>query len=387
VSTGSVGSYRPLLPSVPGLWFHRAWDGGDGRTEFDSLGFPRVKWNSYTSYRGLSVVDKGDFQLRWWWIGDPGSAPSVTEGVDTVEPVFTTDPNIGVEWGTLPSDTLTNKALSKLIEKVKGHSFNLGVELGQLGQTVDLLAGNLRKLGRAALKLRRGDFASAARELGARPRTSKLKSKDVSGRWLELQYGWAPLVSSSYDAAKAFEAISNGPRKASVVSRVRENVEYELSQSPSQFSAKAKMQVLYQLKYELVEEMGVARQLGLEDPLSVAWELLPWSFVIDWFIPIGSYLSNLNQVPALTGRLLETKTTKVPMQNIPFVWKDYEYWGPNWGIEVVGTPSARTNYVYVGRFPTTASAVLALPKFSIGGVNSTKRLLNAISLAHQRFLR
>jgi hypothetical protein len=31
--------------------------------------------------------------------------------------------------------------------------------------------------------------------------------------------------------------------------------------------------------------------LGLLNPLSLAWELLPYSFVIDWFLPIGDYLA------------------------------------------------------------------------------------------------
>jgi len=30
--------------------------------------------------------------------------------------------------------------------------------------------------------------------------------------------------------------------------------------------------------------------LHLNDPLSVAWEVMPWSFVADWFLPIGDYL-------------------------------------------------------------------------------------------------
>jgi hypothetical protein len=34
-------------------------------------------------------------------------------------------------------------------------------------------------------------------------------------------------------------------------------------------------------------------QLGLLNPLSFAWEITPWSFVVDWLIPIGPVLSAL----------------------------------------------------------------------------------------------
>jgi hypothetical protein len=33
--------------------------------------------------------------------------------------------------------------------------------------------------------------------------------------------------------------------------------------------------------------------LGLTNPLNVAWELVPFSFVVDWFIPIGSFFDGL----------------------------------------------------------------------------------------------
>jgi hypothetical protein len=34
-----------------------------------------------------------------------------------------------------------------------------------------------------------------------------------------------------------------------------------------------------------------ANRLGVINPLAIAWELYPFSFVIDWFVPIGSVLT------------------------------------------------------------------------------------------------
>jgi hypothetical protein len=33
--------------------------------------------------------------------------------------------------------------------------------------------------------------------------------------------------------------------------------------------------------------------LGLINPLEIVWELLPYSFVVDWFLPIGNWLSSM----------------------------------------------------------------------------------------------
>lgn len=35
-----------------------------------------------------------------------------------------------------------------------------------------------------------------------------------------------------------------------------------------------------------------ATTLGLTNPAAIAWELVPFSFVVDWFIPIGNFLNS-----------------------------------------------------------------------------------------------
>jgi hypothetical protein len=40
-------------------------------------------------------------------------------------------------------------------------------------------------------------------------------------------------------------------------------------------------------------------QLGLNSPVSLAWELIPYSFVVDWFLPIGQALEDLSKFEGL----------------------------------------------------------------------------------------
>jgi hypothetical protein len=44
------------------------------------------------------------------------------------------------------------------------------------------------------------------------------------------------------------------------------------------------------------------QQMGLTNPLVVAWELIPFSFVADWFIQVGDYLTALTALQGLTVR-------------------------------------------------------------------------------------
>jgi hypothetical protein len=40
--------------------------------------------------------------------------------------------------------------------------------------------------------------------------------------------------------------------------------------------------------------LKTASELGLTNPVEVLWELVPFSFVIDWALPIGSFISQFD---------------------------------------------------------------------------------------------
>jgi hypothetical protein len=276
------------------------------------------------------------------------------------------------------------KLLEKLVQKVKGFDFNLGVNLAQMRQVSSMVDVNLRKITGALWDLRKGRFADAARQLGARPKRTNLRVDDLSGRWLELQYGWLPLISDTFNAAKAFEAISQGPQTRVVRVSHKKKQLIEASTSPSTHSARYEKTTRRSLIYEMAEELSVARQLGLLDPLSVAWEILPWSFVIDWFIPIGSYLDMVNQVPHLKGRFLQTTITKA--NNL----KDMTWLGgtkpSNWLYdEVTLTPDQGEYFsrVQMDREVLGSPPAVPPPTFSMTGAVEGTRVWNAIALAQQ----
>lgn len=124
------------------------------------------------------------------------------------------------------------------------------------------------------------------------------------------------------------------------------------------------------------ESLYLANQLGFADPLGLAWELTTLSFVIDWFIPIGSYLS------ALTGSVgtefvsgFETRVLEVDF--------DVEYCRYGWAGFVSGKPQRFTRQVKAMQrrtLPSLALAALPLPFFQGNGVSSVTRAFTAIAL-------
>lgn len=370
-----ISGSDPRYPNFSGTGTYKNWMGGDGRTELID-GAVRTKWNSFYSHKQSRSRNPASYSVLYKEFPD-----------DPLEEIKQGDLYVDVAWDGFGRqlDFTDNDELrlqSQLLNQVKSHDFNLGVNLGEMSKTVDMVSTTLRKLGRSVLALKRGDFRTAARQLGARPRASKLGSKDVSGRWLELQYGWLPLISESYEGAKAFEAISKGPRKKVFRTSIKAKGTFEGSQSPSLNSALYREELNRYLQYEMYEEMTVERQLGLLDPLSVAWELLPYSFVVDWFIPIGTYLSNLNQVPSLKGRFLKTDVRK------RFGYHEMNLttgWNNGWFvIAVLSRPRDVNRETYVNRVASSALSP-PLPSFNTGGLSHGKRFWNALALAYQRF--
>ena len=47
------------------------------------------------------------------------------------------------------------------------------------------------------------------------------------------------------------------------------------------------------------KELYALTGLGLADPVQVAWALTPFSFVIDWFLPVGSFIEGIGATKGL----------------------------------------------------------------------------------------
>jgi hypothetical protein len=365
MTSGTIGS----LPSstTTGTRFYKTWTGGDGRTE-SYAGGTRTKWNNYSC-----TIFRRSWAHRDLTFFRPGSCGNYW--VNTTYTIASVNPVVG--WSA--NDEL--KLQQKLLSGIKSHDFNLAVNLAQTKQVTSMVDSNLRKLGRAALALRRGDFSTAARQLGAKPKSTRLKTSDVSGRWLELQYGWMPLIKDTYEASKAFEAISQGPRSSTVRTSRSVKLHREIGFGTSDyFLIDVDETYRKSIQYEMYEEMTVERQLGLMDPLSVGWEILPWSFVVDWFIPIGTYLENLNQIPKLRGRFLTTAVTRQRWSNQrrhPTANEPCRQQFTGW------VPCSQERVILSRTVSTTLS--VPFPRFRGQGAVHGNRVWNAIALAQQAF--
>jgi len=113
--------------------------------------------------------------------------------------------------------------------------------------------------------------------------------------------------------------------------------------------------------------------IGLTDPLTAIWELTPYSFVVDWFIPIGDYLQNVAFAANIKiNRVIRSRKNYIDCRGINPVAENY--------IITKGSSLYRYKYVVLSRtISNTLDVPLPRPK-PLAEVPSFKRAANAVAL-------
>lgn len=325
---------------------YRTWSGTNGKVE-TVAGRKRTKWNNYTTTRIASSANPS---------GSGNYIPFSAPVYGSFSGLFTSNDDIILQ--------------SKLVSAVRGHDFNLAVNIAQGKQTINMVVDNLSRIGNAFVSLKRGDLSTAARYLGTKPRPSRLSTNDIAGRWLEMQYGWLPMLGDTYEACNAWAELHKQRVSTVRVSRqVRRNG--ITTGTTTNYTQTTNAVARKRLIYEMTESLSTQRSLGLLDPLSVAWEIIPYSFVVDWFIPIGSFLDNLSIIPSLSGRFCTTQT--------------YQYWGVNVGTSSPYKGAKRSLLRTEVTRSITSGLSVAKPRFNrLDKALSPKRIWNSIALARQK---
>lgn len=216
--------------------------------------------------------------------------------------------------------------LARLRERVAGSDFNAGVFLGEGREALNMISDSATRIWRAYRHIRKGNAYDAARALGVSPRSNGKhgKATHVAQRWLELQYGWLPLIKDVYGGAQFLAHHLEVPLQRRYRVRRLALGTAEAASPGNHKLTSAHCNTRGQI-IAIIREADVAKLSGLQDPASIAWELLPFSFVADWFIPVGSWLSARGLQSALTGTYISTKTQTEFMSGIEALPKPHPY--------------------------------------------------------------
>lgn len=265
------------------------------------------------------------------------------------------------------------KLLAKLTAKIRDHQFNLAVFGAEARDSLSMIADSATRVANAFRYVKRGDLTRAARVLGAK-RPGKVY-KDVGNNWLELQYGWLPLLGDAYSAGEAMASLLNRPQRTEFRQRRTRNV----GVNPTHAFNTGVGTISKQVVAKMSEDYSAISSLGLDDPLTVAWELLPYSFVADWFLPIGDFLEYRQVMGKTKATFVVTETQKLIVQG-----GDGGTLPDGTKVIISGGDAYRSTSVNMTR-RVQASYDVPLPSFQNPLDLSWRRAVSAIALVSQRF--
>lgn len=386
---GSVswsGADEPRSPRVKAVYYEILREEVHPRTGRLTVKVYKVRRPGFTPKRARHAehaYSKTYQRLEQEWLNLPGAGPFpdflfASAGAWSAESLLTSNDQI--------------RLVNKLTEQLKGSDFNMSVFLGEGHQTLKLLADTAIRVAKAGHHVRKGDLKGASRSLFEGTSRKPLANhdwkknptwssnatsdaaKNLSSRWLELQYGWLPLLNDAEECAKSLAHYLNFPVTKTYRVQVRRETNKDVTANPNGLTTLTHHQVKSHrrsLVARISEKPTGFATLGLLDPELVAWELVPFSFVADWFIPIGSWLEARASASRLTGTFITSD-------------KRFALAGP---IKLNGVQytSSRYRHMLFDRVISTSLSV-PMPEFKpLGKALSVGHLRNALALVTQVF--
>jgi hypothetical protein len=209
---------------------------------------------------------------------------------------------------------LVNLALVEALSSLNMRDFDLGTAWAERGKTASLVADLATKTVKTAAYARKGQGRRILDLWGLNH--AGARGKGVVDAYLAYHYGVKPLL---YDVAGAVQALTRTPAgdwrvstKAKKGYKRQKTTQVALGSfypylNSSNLVQSCKVSISANQK-PLTRKEDLAWSLGLDNPLATAWELTPFSFVADWVIPIGDYLSALNSLRYYDGWLVCTSS-------------------------------------------------------------------------------
>jgi hypothetical protein len=270
---------------------------------------------------------------------------------------------------------------------MKTGAVNYAQAYAERKQVANMVGDYASTIARAYRDVRRGNFSNAAKTLGLK-KPPKQIAKSVPGKWLELQYGWKPLLSDVYGSVADLGSRTRDSwivtSKETAMERVDVSKDFDYTWTRPRVTCQGFESCM--VRIDAVPDndpLLVFASSGITNPALLAWELLPYSFVVDWFLPIGDYLNSLDALLGYTeayssisnfSKLKWSCTQSDPTFNVTS-------WGENYKIEE--WYEGHREEVYLQRSGSAGVPLPSHPRFK--DPISLGHMANGLSLLAQAF--
>lgn len=189
-------------------------------------------------------------------------------------------------WGRTPEDAATRKAYSNL----QGNMVNYAMLTKDLKDGLALAQDYFDRLVKAAPYIRRKKFRKAFKAFFG----TSSKKKAVANTWLEFQWGVKPtieavqnaLMRATTDPARTIRLVGKGVSEKSQIPDT--SATFNVWDGIINQRSVCKVYRYFKNNY-FVEQAAF-------NPVEPAFDAVPWSFLVNWFVPIEDYLKQFGYV-------------------------------------------------------------------------------------------
>lgn len=293
----------------------------------------------YLRYRAFYVPGNADVLLSppFWTFWSRWKGNIVNVSMDSLlksTGFLADDPIYGPLCPVTPYNSMS-VVQNELLSQIKKQTLNLAVSVAEGKQTLSFLANTTRRLALAAEALRKRDYAAFRRSVmdqgTAKPPTrmriggdgklrpdapqrpnlkrprdrlpetdSQFHTRTASENWLAYQYAVMPLLYDIHGAAEYIaEIIHRDPPPVYMAkTSFSDNIGKEFTTASSAQNVSVSWTAIGEVRHTSalffrVDDAALrqAARNGITNPASVLWEKTKFSFLIDWLIPVGEFLS------------------------------------------------------------------------------------------------
>nr|UUW21187.1 MAG: maturation protein [Sanya fiers-like virus 4] len=204
-----------------------------------------------------------------------------------------------------PTD-MKNEAVTKALLQLADSTANMGENLATFAQTFHLFAGKTSLLYEALWAMKNRKIFKDYLWMSAKRLAEQGPLNSAAQLYLEYVYGLRPLMQDVFSVYERLRKQAGEPllyhgRGKSRRTRFKASTSLATSYSyVARLNWESNQKANARLTARIDPEWAVLRmlnQLGLINPAALAWELVSYSFVVDWILPIGSVL-NAYSAPA-----------------------------------------------------------------------------------------
>jgi hypothetical protein len=301
---------------------------------------------------------------------------------------------------SLDVDSVDSQAKGRFLLEAKDQKVNLLQVYAERRKTANLFNVIVKGVAGAVRRLKAGDLPGAAKSLGVTVPKGTVSAflkefkrdqpKAIANGWLAIQYGIRPLYN---DLVGSAELVAQKNLRE-IRSRVRKSATRTVRVTSTDTSqgglhkvytvVERRCTVKYTAYYSTQEVNHTLAQAGFTNIPYLVHELTPWSFVLDWLLPIGNYLNSLDA----TNGLSFDKGCKVVFDRVT-VWKRLQGGHnpiPNPGVGQVVNVSSASGYYERKSVSIVRTKILSFPDSSLPSFRnpfSVEHSLNLLALLKQ----